>query len=365
MRDTIKLQTGNKEISTFLSYDVDSNALVPADAFTCKISRIDNSITAGQEFKLTVNGQTEMVGVIDKVEPSYSKGTEEMTIEGRDYMGLLVDASVTEWKTLKGLNLKDLAGRLLKNIPYIDKSKIVYGKEVADSGLSKEKKTKKESVAGIFDDTSSDVCQYEPGISIFEALSDYSQRHGLLMWMEPDGSLVFGELKGAWDSESPGYSFYLYKAGDGRKKNNIISARRTDDISKRYSKVTAIAQIQGTDSFDAGGHTITKTAEDKFFPFSKPLVLQSQCSSSKAAEYQVQNELKKREAEGWRVEITAAGHSQDGLNYRANRVCYIKDELLNLDGAYLVLGRKFSMDRQAGPRTVLTIGKLMEGYAIS
>lgn len=360
MRDSIKLQIGNKEIATFLSYEVDSNVLVPVDAFSCKISRIDNSIKEGSEFRLYVNASLEMTGVIDKVSASYSKGSEEMTIEGRDYMGLLVDSSVEEFTTLREMKLKDLAGRLLKNIPYIKKSKIVYGNEAADTGGPKAKKGPSDIFGGAVK-----VCQYEPGTSIFEALSDYAQRHGLLMWMEPDGTLVFGTLKGAWDSESPDYAFCLYKEGEDRKRDNIISAGLDKDISKRYSKVTTVAQIQGTDSFDTGGHTIKKTATDESFPFYKPLVLQSGCSTEKAAAYQVQLEMKKREAEGWRVEITAAGHSQDGVNYRANRVCYIKDEVLGLDGTYLILGRKFTMDRQNGPRTALTIGKLMEGYAVS
>lgn len=363
MRDAIKLQIGNAEITTFLSYEVDSNVLVPADAFSCKISRIDSSIETGKEFKLYANDSLEMCGLIDKTTASYSKGSQEMTIEGRDYMGLLIDSSVEEWKTLKEMKLKALAERLLKNIPFIDKSRIKYGNEVKDAGGSKAKKVKKES-SEIFGEAVN-VCQYEPGVSIFEALSDYAQRHGLLMWMEPDGTLVFGTLKGVWDSESPDYSFYLYKEGDDRKKNNIISASLTDDISKRYSKITTMAQIQGTDSSDAGGHTIKKTATDEASPYYKPLVLQSQCSTQKAAAYQVQLEMKKRSAEGWRVEITAAGHSQNGINYRANRVCYIKDEALGLDDSFLILGRKFTMDRQNGPRTALTIGKLMEGYAVN
>lgn len=368
MRDTIKLQIGNQEISTFLSYEVDSNVLVPADAFSVKLSRIDNSIKEGSEFKLYVNDSLEMTGVIDKVSASYGKGSQEMTIEGRDYMGLLIDISVEEWKTIKGMALKELAARLLKNVPYIKKSKIIYGSEIEDTGIITRRKgihhTKK-TQDEIYGDTSTITCQYEPGISIFDALSDYAQRHGLLMWMESDGTLVFGTLKGALDSESSDYAFYCHKEGDDRKKNNIISAALNKDISKRYSKITTIAQIQGTDDRNVGDHSIPKTATDEFFPFTKPLVLQSSCGSERGAKYQAEWEMKRREADGWRVEYTVAGHSQDGTNYRANRVCYIKDEVFGLDDSYLVLGRKFTLDRQNGQRTVLTVGKLMEGYAVN
>ncbi|MBI5561409.1 MAG: hypothetical protein HY894_00950 [Deltaproteobacteria bacterium] len=363
MRDSVALVIGNRSYSTFLSYEVDSNVLIPADAFSCRISSADadSGLKAGERFRLVVNGRLEMSGLIDKVSMQYSKGSQELRVEGRDLMGLLVDSSVEKWKTVTEVTLKDLAQRLLKNVPYLDKSDVRYGVEKKDSGV-KAKKVKKDETKGGFGDTSSSVCDYEPGISVFEALSDHSQRHGLLMWMEPDGVLVFGELKGK--NEPPEFSFYTHK-GRERGKNNVISATLTDDISTRYSRLTVVAQVQGTDSLGAGEQTVTKTARDEKFPFKKPLVLQVQCSGEAAALRQAQWELKKREAEGWRIELVAAGHSQGGKNYRANSVCYIKDEALGLDGTYLILGRKFTLDRNDGPRTRLTIGRLQEGYTVA
>jgi len=374
MRDSIALVIGDRSYSNFLSYEVDSNVLVPADAFSCRISRVDAGIKTGEKFQLVVNGQLEMTGLIDKVTSQYSKGSQELRIEGRDLMGLLVDSSVEEWKTLHAVSLKYMGKRLLKNIPYLKDSKVVYGHEKKDAGLSKPKKVKLESTVGMPGDAS--TCQYEPGITVFEALSDYSQRHGLLMWIEPDGTLVFGELKG--ENAGPEFSFYTYKGQEranppqspfnkgGSFKNNIISATLTDDISKRYSQLTVVAQVQGTDGMAAGGQDIMKpTPPDKTFPFRKLLVLQSQCVSDKAAGLQAAWELKKREVEGWRLELVVAGHSQNGANYKANSACHIKDEVLGLDGLYLILGRKFTLDRNEGPRTHLTVGKLMKGYSVS
>lgn len=360
MRVSVALIIGDRSYSSFLSYEVDSNVLIPADAFSCRIARADAGIKAGDRFRLVVNERLELSGLIDKVTAQYSKGSQELRVEGRDLMGLIVDSSVEEWKTVTQVTLKDLAERLLKNIPYLDKSNVIYGDEKKDAGLSKPKKVKTD--AGGFGDTSTSVCDYEPGISVFEALSDYAQRHGLLMWMKPDGTLVFGELKDR--NKPPEFSFYTYK-GSARAKNNVISTALTDDISKRYSQLTVVAQVQGTDSLGAGGQDVIKKALDKNFPFRKPLVIQAQCSGESAAVKQAEWELKKREAEGWRLELVVAGHSQDGMNYKANSVCYIKDEVLGLDGAYLILGRKFTLDRSEGPRTHLTIGKLMEGYSIS
>ncbi|MBI5234729.1 MAG: hypothetical protein HY886_00560 [Deltaproteobacteria bacterium] len=359
MRDSVALVIGDRSYSNFISYEVDSNVLIPADAFSCRISRTDAGIKAGERFALVVNNGLEMTGVIDKVKSSYTKGSGETTIEGRDLMGLMVDSSVEEYKTVAAVTLKDLAKRLLKSIPYLDKSAVVYASEKADTGVKAKKLAKAESTGF---DAAMNQSQFEPGITVFEALSDYSQRHGLIMWMAPDGALVFGELKGK--DAPPEFSFYTYK-GSERARNNVISADLTDDLSKRYSRVTVVGQVQGTDQMKAGDQTIIKTAPDKGFPFRKPLVMQTQVVNEKGAEHQAGWELKKRAVEGWRLEIVVAGHSQAGANYKANSVCHIKDEALELDGTYLILGRKFTLDRNDGPRTHLTIGKLQEGYTVA
>lgn len=358
MRDTIKLQIGGMEISSFLSYEVDGNILTPADAFACVISRIDGSVATGDEFTLLVNDETAMVGIVDKVQASYGKGKNEMTIEGRDYMGLLVDSHIedTNWTTLKTMTLKDIAEQLLKTAPYINSSSIEYGLEKADAGGKTQKNTRDNQ--RLFE-TVIDQSQPHVGQTIFEFLSQYAQRKGLVFWCNEEGKLIFGSVKGAYDSEAAEYGFYTYKTGDDRKKNNIVSARLTDDISKRYSKVAVNGQTQGSDNFSVGGHSITGRAEDDDFPFYKPLVLEASVESAEAAKQQAQWELNKRKFEGWQMEITAAGHSQNGANYRANKVCRIKDEVLGLDDSFVIIGRKFTLDRQNGPRTILTIGKLL------
>lgn len=362
MRDSVEIQIGGNSISKFLSYEADSNILTPADAFQCTLGGLtDNEMKAiktGEKFTLLVRSVVEMRGIIDKKAITYDSSKREVSLEGRDYMGLLVDSSVEEFATLNEIKLKDLAAWRLKDVPFIDKSDINYSLEKAQGYSVKKKKAHEEK----FDDL---IKQSQPDIgqSIFEVLSDYAQRKGLIFWCNPDGQLVFGEPKKDGPAE---FWFYTYTINVfANKHNNIISAKLTDDISKRYSKITVSGQVQGSDVLAPGEHTTVKTASDDSFPYHKPLVLQASVESEKAAESQVQWEIKKRVVEGWQVELTVAGHRQGNSgNYRANSICYIKDEVLMLDGNYLILGRKFTMDRSEGPKTILTIGKLMEGYTV-
>lgn len=103
--ETLEIRIGSKKVDRFLEYEADSDLLVPADAFRCKLGRLTpdeaSVIKAGQVFSLFVNGVQEMEGIIDRTEKSISRGELSVSIEGRDLGGVLVDACVEEWTTLQ------------------------------------------------------------------------------------------------------------------------------------------------------------------------------------------------------------------------------------------------------------------------
>jgi prophage tail gpP-like protein len=343
--ETLEIRIGSKKIDRFLEYEADSDLLVPADAFRCRLGKLTpdeaSVIKAGQVFSLFVNGVQEMEGVIDRTEKSISKGELSVSIEGRDYGGILVDGCVEEWTTLQQMTLPAMAKKLLKPLPFVDKQKVTIGKGV--SGTVKR-------------------AQHEPGVTVFQALAEKAQQMGLLFWTEPDGTLVFDRLA---VSGNPAYSFYLYADGKNAGKNNVLSMSETDDISQRFSKCTVVGQIQGEDIWNPGTHSIKGTATDKTFPFYKPLVLSYKVEGGQSIKKQAEHELKKRVAEGYRLTVECKGHSQSGRNYRANRKAYVENEPLGIKGEFLVLARKFTMDKKSGPRTTLTLGKPMEGYSVA
>lgn len=343
--ESFEIRIGSRKIDRFLEYEADSDLLVPADAFRCKLGKLTpdeaSVIKAGAVFSLFVNGVQEMEGVIDRTEKSISRGDLTASIEGRDFGGILVDACVEEWTTLQQMTLPAMAKKLLKPLPFVGRQKVTIGKGAAGTV---------------------NRAQHEPGVTVFKTLADKAQQMGLLFWLEPDGTLVFDRLA---VSGEPEFFFYLYADADKAGKNSVLSMGETDDISQRFSRCTVVGQVQGDSIWDAGAQSIQGTATDKGFPFYKPLVLSYEVEDGQSIKKQAEHELKKRVAEGYRLTVECKGHSQSGKNYRANRKAYVVNEPLGIEGEFLILARKLTMDRKSGPRTTLTLGKPMEGYSVA
>ena len=347
MLDKVEIRVDDKVISNFLDYEVDSDLLTVADAFKCRTGKLTPeeaaAIETGARFQLFVNGALEMNGVIDRSHKSHRKGALSAEIEGRDLGGIIVDAHLTNWKTIPQKNLKTLAKKLLSGLPFISAERIIFEAGVgADAGKAFKK------------------AQYCPGHTAAQALTDYCQRLGVIFWVEPDGTVVFGKLK---TSGSPEYSFYLYRDPVFAVQNNVLSVEEEDNISKRYSQVEVVGQVQGEDDIEPGGHSVIGKAMDKGFPFYKPLVKEANPHMG-SVKSQAVHEMLKRKAEGYRLLVTAPRHGQGGKNFRANRIAYLADPALGIMGHYLLLKRTFRYSKRGGQTTAMTLGLPMEGYSV-
>ncbi len=347
MLDKVEIRIGDKTISSFTEYEADSDLLTIADAFRCRTGKLRPeeaiAIKAGARFYLYVNRTLEMNGIIDRTRKTHSKGELSAAIEGRDLGGIIVDACLTNWNTIPQKNLRTLARQLLGDLPFISSERVVFEKG-ADAAVQKAFKK----------------AQYCPGHTVASALTDYCQRLGLIFWIEPDGSVEFGKLR---TSGSPDYSFYLYRGQKQASRNNVLSIEEDDNISKRYSQVEVVGQVQGEDDIEPGGHSIIGKASDKGFPFYKPLVKEANPHMG-SVKSQAVHETLKRKAEGYRITVTAPRHGQDGKNFRANRIAFVEDDALGVRGNFLVLKRTFRYDKRGGQRTEMTLGLPMEGYSV-
>ncbi|MBI3677398.1 MAG: hypothetical protein HY243_12365 [Proteobacteria bacterium] len=380
--DKVEIKINGLVIAGFLGYVADSNVLIPADVCTFRLAGIVTEFKKFQQFQLYVNGLLEMTGIIDTVEQTYQKGSAETTITGRDLMGLVVDSTIMpksgHLNTLRQIRLvKELAVRLLKDVPFINQKNVVYAHELPKSQWTPNfHKPSGEVLAGVAGAETSEDAQLEPGETIFKVLSDLAQRRGLLFWCEPDGTFVFGTLKGK--SAPAVFNFYCVKpakdgtpshlralhAGISPGKNNVLRAQVTDDGSKQFSVITTAGQQDVVSGVADPDYNLNASASDSTVPFYKPTLLMTEAPNQQGCKEHAEWEIKKRAANSWRLEYTVSRHSQNGVNYRANTVCHIHDDLLGLNGNYLILGRKFSMDKNTGQTTLLTIGPLAEGYTI-
>lgn len=343
MADSVLLQVGGRRIERFLSYRIDADLYTAGDAFSLELANPEFDLTEGQRCQLLVNGSTELTGLIDRIEEGNSREQSWVTIDGRDLMGLVVDSHVEEYITLDNITLQALAARLLKKVPFINRAAIRYQAGIAGS-----------VVGGGGSETSlfgppQAMAQIEPGQTVFEVLKDYAMSRGAMFFSLPDGTFVFGRPKAKGVPR-----FRLVRRLDGQG-NNVLSGRRIRDISQRYSQITILGQQQGNDLLGAEEINTSHTVHDTTVPFHKPYVAinnNDDQSPARAARMR----LEQQRAKGLQFVYSVARHSQAGSNWTINELCEIHDEKLGVRGTFLIYGRTFLLDKEAGPTTELRLG---------
>ncbi|MCL2790127.1 MAG: hypothetical protein FWD79_05730 [Desulfobulbus sp.] len=347
--DNICLEVAGRRIERFLSYEIDADLYVAADAFSLEVARPEITIEPGQKCELYVNGSLELTGIIDRCSRRVDKQGLTYRIEGRDLMGLLVDHYCEEFVTVQGKKLSRLAGMLLKDVPFINREAIVYQEDVVGK-LKGKKKTMDDPDDG-FMDTPQKLSQIQPGMTVFEVLKNYSASRGLMFFAMPDGTFVFGRptLKG-----EPVYELTNRKSGQG---NNVLTGEENNDISKRYGKVVVIGQQQGIgDEDDPIKINTHGEVVDPDFPFYKPYVATDN-NDAQSPELHARFIMNRQLHEGYQLTYTVQGHSQRGRNWQINQLCQVQDEDLGGDKVLLIYGRTFRRSKTGGTTTTLKLGK--------
>lgn len=347
MSDNIELRVGSMVIKNWLSYTVEADIYTADDAFSLELAHPETDVAAGKRCELYVNGTLELTGIIDRVNISYDKSGEKLRIEGRDLMGLLVDSYCEEFFTLEGSTVKSLAERLLKNIPFINRKAIVYQEDFAGRLKKKGKSSGESSVSLI--DAPQNFSQIEPGMTVFEALKQYSASRGMMFFSLPDGSFVFGKPR---EKGKPLFSIVCTREGT---ENNVLEGEMAHDISKQYSKITVIGQQQGTDSTESDQVNTKASVTDSSVPFRKPMVVKDNNDYQSPALHG-RMLMEKARHEGFQLCYTVPFHSQGGRNWTINELCTVKDEVLGIEGTYLIYGRTLELSRQ-GSCTRVKLGR--------
>ena len=349
MSDSVELKVDGTTIVNFESYTVEADLYTADDAFSLELSNPETEIRPGLKCELFVNDTRELTGIIDRVTRSYDKAGTKLRVEGRDLMGLLVDSSCTTFMDVRGKTVKQLAEILLKDIPFINRKSIVYQENFV--GKMKGKKQTVSSPAAGFLDTPQKIARIEPGMTVFEVLKTYAASRGLMFWAMPDGSLVFGRpLAGG----QAAFSVEVRREGGNV---TVLEGELVQDISRRFSRVIVIGQSQGHEDHggDATKVNSKATRDDTTFPFYKPFVTKM-TNDSQSPPLHARLLLEKQKHDGFQLQYKAPFHSVNGRNWRINQLCRVKDEVLGIDGTYLIFGRTFELSKTGGSTTRLKLG---------
>jgi len=332
--DRVKLLIGGQMHDRWQSYEIDSDLLVPADAWQVSLGMALNqmppAVAAGASVEVRVDDDVVMTGRVDEINHQVSKNDNTFSLSGRDKAADLLDCSAPLFG-VKQVSLKEIAAKLVTEFgikpPRID----------ADATLIREK------------------VNIQPGDTAWNALVHAAEANGLWPWFEPDGTLVIGGP----DYTVPVSATLIIKR-DG-KGNNVLSLKQNISMHGRYSKVTVLGQAHGTEQ-EQGKNALRDTVEDKDIKWHRPKIVTDECDSVAECRNRAQKIIDESHLNGLTLTVQVQGHRivapgqpADGLLWKPGQRIRVDSEPHGIDGIYFLMARKFTRSRTDGTRTMLTL----------
>lgn len=328
-QNEIVVEIDGKQHKHWKSYNVDSDFLIPADAFEFNLGvPADNGKIpdlSGKTALLKINGKVVMTGIVDTTRHGLQKGTRTFSINGRDRASILVDCSAPI-TNVKGMTLFQAVKRIVQPL-----------------GIKK-LKLKAEK------DPKLDKVDIDVGETAWNAAMRCANSAGLHLWFDPDGTLIVG---GADYSSPPVATLCCVKNGE---KNNFTSAELTYDVSQRFSEVTFLAQKHGKTD-DKNKNDLKWVYKDKNMKIYKPkTVVLGDVENLEALKKQAKKQISDWILEGFTLTIIVAGHStENGTLWQAGQRVHVICEEYDIDAIFFLMGRRFILSRSEGTQTELRL----------
>ncbi len=335
--DRVVINVGGRVQATWVEYDVESDLMVPADAWRVTLRQssieIPAEIAEGASVQVQIErdgvAETVMSGRIDTRRLSVSKRAHTLHLSGRDGAAQLLDCSAPIL-SLRSSTLEQVVTAI-----------------VGDFGVRRLR---------IDADTVSleERFSTEPGETGWRALQRVAESQGLWPWFEPDGTLVIG---GPRYDVPPVASLIL--AADG-KGNNVIELDEERSLIPRFSEVRVLSQSPstGTGAGERGPRSdIMARAYDTGVPVHRPHYLEDhQHLNETAARARARKVISDGRVNGYTLRAVVPGHrTQTGILWKPGQRVTVKSEPHGIDGVFFLMGRRFSMREQGGQVTSLTL----------
>lgn len=333
--ESVSLLVGGQVHDDWESYEVDSDLLIPADAwrvsFALRQQYLPASVKPGAPVEVLVGNDKVMVGRIDQVRHSVRKGTNQIQISGRDGAAVLLDCSSSifsaQWVSLADVVVKLVATLGVKN----------YRIEAAATRIREK-------------------INVNPGESVWQVLTNVAEANGLWPWFEPDGTLVVGGPN--YDKPAVATLIVRYSG----KGNNTVSLDHAISIHGRYSQVTVLGQKRGT-GVEQGRYNIKETAHDDGVTWYRPkIVTDYDVDSNASALDRARKLLADSRLKAFTLVATVAGHRIGasgqpgaGLLWTPGQRVRVISEPHQIDDVFFLMGRRFSGGRSEGAQTQLIL----------
>lgn len=323
----IVVEIDGKSHNSWKNYDIDSDFLIPADAFAFDIGVPSDSTVlpdySGAEVKVRINDTLVMTGIVDTVQHGISKTNRTYRLNGRDKASVLVDCSAPI-TNVKGLTVLDAVKKIVEPL-----------------GI-KQVQLKAENNP-LLDKVDIDV-----GETAWNAAMRCANSAGLHLWFEPNGVLIVG---GADYSTPPVATLCCMKDGS---KNNFEQADLSFDVSNRFSEITFLAQSHGKQGQDNKNDLKWVYKDSEMTTYKPKTVVVSDVDNLEALQKWAKKYIADSILEGFTLTIIVPDHKmQDGTLWQPGQRVHVICEEYDIDAIFFLMGRRFMLSRQGGTQTEL------------
>jgi len=335
MADTVEIRIGSQIVNDYVSYSVDSNIYQAANGASIVLTGSSAVVERGDVCEVRIADQLALAGVVDRVRKGYSREGRSCIIEVVDYLGILVNSSCREFKTLRNKTLLNVADELLRGLPHIGRVTIEY------SGAAR----RRESAQA--------YRQIEPGQTVFDVLREMAIARGQAFYLRYDRTrpvLTFRVPRGRGDT------VFSLTMVDGQNQSGIVDAEIVRSALNQHRTVTVVGQQQDSgDSSDPATVNVVASATDSEAPLDIHRVLIYDGDSAGPAAM-ASMAIEQARAAANELRYTVFNHTQGGELFRTDELVAVWDEALEVYGTWLIYGCTLSGSKRGGQRTTLRLG---------
>ena len=323
----VVVEIDGKSHNSWKNYDIDSDFLIPADAFAFDIGVPSDSTIlpdySGAEVKVRINDTLVMTGIVDTVQHGISKTNRTYRLNGRDKASVLVDCSAPI-TNVKGLTVLDAVKKIVEPL-----------------GI-KQVQLKAENNP-LLDKVDIDV-----GETAWNAAMRCANSAGLHLWFEPNGVLIVG---GADYSKPPVATLCCMKDGS---QNDFEQADLSFDVANRFSEITFLAQSHGKQGQDNKNDLKWVYKDSEMTTYKPKTVVVSDVDNLEALQKWAKKYIADSILEGFTLTIIVPDHKmQDGTLWQPGQRVHVICEEYDIDAIFFLMGRRFMLSRQGGTQTEL------------
>ena len=327
---TLELSIGGLAQSRWVSYEVDSDLLCPADAWRVSMGvgdgKLPEAVQPGAAMLLKLDGETVLTGVVDEVNDGVADGKRTLELCGRDGAGQLLDCSAPIF-TATQQSLADVVAKVVRAL-----------------GVTKVRIDANESLLR-------ERVSTEPGDNGWSALQRAAEANGLWPWFEPDGTLVVG---GPDYSAEPVAELVMKMDGTA---GNVLALERRRSLAERYSEVTVLGQAHSGATTGSGRHNVKAVVQDTGVTAYRPKILVDHEAQTEAiARARGRKVISDSRLKGFELRADVSGHRVGPAPaplWKPGQRVRVLSEPHEIDGVFFLMARTLVLDRKRGQMTRL------------